>query len=666
MDTKIYVNVIIPIPISNDITYVVPNNCINKIEIGKRVLIPFGNTKSRIGVIKEILHDFSSDFKLKEIIKVLDDRPIINQKHIDFWNWISSYYVSPIGMVMKMATLSSLLKKEDINFNLDNLVETVYENNNILSNAQQKAYLDIINNFKKSKTVLIKGVTSSGKTEIYKKLIYESLKLNKQVLYLLPEIAIATQMVERLSNVFGDNLLVYHSKKTVKERLKIWQIIIKSDQGSVVIGTRSAIFLPFKKLDLIIVDEEHDNSFKETNKSPRFNARDCVTVLSKIMNSKLLIGSATPSVESFYNTEINKYSLVELNKRYQNIPLPIIEVLDLKSVKKDKMKGFFSPKSILEIESNLSQNRQVLVLLNRRGFSRVKECKSCGHFSRCKKCDVTLIYHKKKKIMSCHYCGYFEPFSNTCSSCGSESVIFKGGGTEKVQLQLSELFPKHIVDRMDYDSTMKKGSYKALMDRFCNQETNILIGTQMISKGLDFSNVGLVVVLNADGHLSFPDFRSFEKTYQLLTQVTGRAGRKNYQGKVFVQTYNSDLSVINYFVNQNFSEFYNSQIKDRELYNYPPFCKLLKIDFFHKNISILNQSAHFFTNKLKRDTNNEILGPEFGIIDRINNYYIKSILIKSKKGSSAKLKERISRISQSIKNDKKYRNTKIIIDVDPC
>ena len=268
--------------------------------------------------------------------------------------------------------------------------------------------------------------------------------------------------------------------------------------------------------------------------------------------------------------------------------------------------------------------------------------------------------------MSCHYCGYFENFSNNCSSCGSDSVVFKGGGTEKVQLQLQNLFPNHIIDRMDYDSTMKKGSYKSLMDRFCKQETNILIGTQMISKGLDFSNVGLVVVLNADGHLSFPDFRSFERTYQILTQVTGRAGRKDYQGKVFVQTYNSELSVINYFVNQNFIEFYKSQIKDRENYNYPPFCKLLRIDFLHTNHIDLNQSANFFSNELKKYIDDEILGPEFGVIDRINNYYIKSILIKSKKGSSTKLKERISRISQSMKNNKKYRNTKIVIDVDPC
>jgi len=666
MGDKIYVNVIIPIPISSDITYVVPDNYINNLEVGKRVLVPFGKTKFRIGIIKEILSEFNSDFELKEIIKVLDDQSIINQYHIDFWTWISNYYVSPIGMVMKMATLSSLLKKEDLDFNLEPLANPVWQNNNILSDSQQNAYIDVINNFKKNKTVLIKGVTSSGKTEIYKKLIHDSLKLNKQVLYLLPEIAIATQMVERLSEVFGDSLLVYHSKKTVKERLRIWKIIIQSDTGSVIIGTRSAIFLPFRNLDLIIVDEEHDSSFKENKKSPRFNARDCVTVLSKLMNAKLLIGSATPSIESFYNTEINKYSLVELNSRYKNIPLPIIEVLDLKSVKKEQMKGFFSPNSILEIESNLLKNRQVLVLLNRRGFSRVKECKSCGYFSRCKKCDVTLIYHRQKKIMSCHYCGYFENFSNNCSSCGSDSVVFKGGGTEKVQLQLQNLFPNHIIDRMDYDSTMKKGSYKILMDRFCKQETNILIGTQMISKGLDFSNVGLVVVLNADGHLSFPDFRSFERTYQILTQVTGRAGRKDYQGKVFVQTYNSELSVINYFVNQNFIEFYKSQIKDREAYNYPPFCKLLKIDFLHTKNTTLNQSANFFSNELKKHIDDEVLGPEFGVIDRINNYYIKSILIKSKKGASTKLKERIDNISQSMKNDKKYRNTKIVIDVDPC
>jgi len=667
MTTKIYVNVIIPIPISNDITYVVPNNCINKIEIGKRVLVPFGNTKSRIAVIKDILHDYSSNFKLKEIIKVLDDDSIIKPKHIKFWNWISKYYVTPIGIVMKMAILSSLLKDEIINYDSNNFINSEYNNNNKLSDAQEKAYIEIKSNFKKNKTVLIKGITSSGKTEIYKKLIYESLKLNKQVLFLLPEIAIATQMVERLSNVFGKSLLVYHSKKSVKERLQIWNIISKSKSGNIVIGTRSAIFLPFNKLDLIIVDVEHDNSFKETNKSPRFNARDCVTILGKIMNSKLLIGSATPSIESFYNTKINKYSLVELNERYQNIPLPIINIIDLKTINKEDMKGFFSPKSLLEIDSNLNLDRQVLILLNRRGFSRVKECKTCGYISKCKKCDVTLIYHRKKKIMSCHYCGYFENYSNSCNSCGSKSITFKGGGTEKVEQQLSVLFPNHIIDRMDYDSTMKKGSYKSLMNRFSKQETNILIGTQMISKGLDFSNVGLVVVLNADSHLSFPDFRSFEKTYQLLTQVTGRAGRKNYQGKVLVQTYNSNLSVINDFENQNFLDFYNSQIKEREKYNYPPFYKLLKIEFFHKNISILNESANFFTNNIKKYSDAEILGPEFGVIDRINNYYIKSTLIKSKKGRSFNMiKENINKTSKFIKSQKKYKNTKIIIDVDPC
>tara|TARA_Y100001954_G_scaffold81540_1_gene89663 strand:+ start:338 stop:2341 length:2004 start_codon:yes stop_codon:yes gene_type:complete len=667
MNVKIYVNVIIPIPISNDISYVVPNNLIDKIEIGKRVLVPFGKTKTRIAFIKEILYDTNFDFELKEILEVLDDYAILSHKHLEFWSWISKYYLTPIGIVMKMALLSTLLKKENIHFDSNNRINRFFNNENILSQAQQIAYNEIKNNFKRNKTVLLKGVTSSGKTEIYKKLIFESLKLNKQVLFLLPEIAIATQMVERLFNVFGDSLLVYHSKKTTKERLNIWGEISNSKKGNVIIGTRSAIFLPFSKLDLIIVDEEHDSSFKETNKNPRFNARDCVTILSNIMNSKLLIGSATPSIESFYNTKINKYSLVELNERYQKIPLPSIEIIDLKKIKKENMKGFFSSNSITEINSNLLLNRQVLVLLNRRGFSRVKECKSCGYISKCRKCDVTLIYHKIKKIMSCHYCGYFENYSNLCNSCGSSSVNFKGGGTEKVEHQLIELFPNHVIDRMDYDSTMKKGSYKALMNRFSNLETHILIGTQMISKGLDFSNVGLVIVLNADSHLSFPDFRSFEKTYQILTQVTGRAGRKSYQGKVLVQTYNSELSVINDFENQNFLDFYNSQIKEREEFNYPPFLKLIKIEFYHKNVSILNQSAKLFTDKLKRETDNEILGPEFGVIDRLNNYYFKSTLVKSKKGKSLILvKKSINDISKFIKNQKKYKNTKIVIDVDPC
>ena len=544
----------------------------------------------------------------------------------------------------------------------------------ILSPKQEEAYLKIKEGFAEKPVVLLHGVTSSGKTEIYIKLINEMIKAGKQVLYLLPEIALTTQIIFRLQKYFGDQAGVYHSKYNEHERVEIRNKIIKaSDDKSdhkykIIIGARSAIFLPFDNLGMIIVDEEHDSSFKQYDPAPRYNARDAAIYLSQMHNATTLLGSATPAVESYYNALTKKYNLVEITERYGGIELPQILIANLKEEMRMKtMKSHFSSLLIKNIDEALTAKQQVILFQNRRGFSLRLECDVCNYMPECKNCDVTLIYHKHKNLLMCHYCGYSTRLPEVCPACGSKSILMKGFGTEKVEDELSIIFPEAKIERMDLDTTRSKNAYRRIINDFEDRHIDILVGTQMVTKGLDFDNVGVVGILNADNMLSYPDFRSFERSFQLMAQVSGRAGRKNTQGKVIIQTYNPMHPIIGNVIHTDYISMFNNQLKERKTFKYPPFHRLIKVTLKHINPDLLNEASTYLANQMKKAFAKRVLGPEFPIVSRVKTLYLKDILLKIEKEISInQAKETLKAIiTNNFSKIEKYKSIRIVIDVDP-
>lgn len=536
-----------------------------------------------------------------------------------------------------------------------------------LSPAQHQAFSQIKTNFEEKDVALLHGVTSSGKTEIYIKLIREAIDKGQQVLYLLPEIALTTQIINRLRKHFGDLVGVYHSKFNNNERAEIWNEVQHSGRFPVVIGTRSSIFLPFSNLGLIIVDEEHENTFKQQQPSPRYNARDTVIKYAQLLNAKVLLASATPSVESYHNALLDKYALVELNERYGGVNMPEIDIEDIKYVTHRKqMKGAFSPKLLQSIENALSKNEQVILFQNRRGFAPVSECKSCGWTAKCVSCDVSLTYHKYQEVLKCHYCGYSEQPITRCKPCGSMEVIIKGYGTEKLEEELQPFFTDAVIKRLDLDTSRKKYAYDSLIHDFENRKIDILIGTQMITKGLDFNNVSLVGVINADSLLNYPDFRSHERSYQLMAQVAGRSGRKEKQGKVVVQTYSAEHDIIKSVKENDYMSMYKSEISERELFNYPPFCKLISITVSHKDYELTNKAARELAIHMRAAFDNCVLGPEYPAVSRVKNRYLKNIILKIGSNLSLKKsKKHLLELVESLNKHPKYLSVRFTIDVDP-
>ena len=510
------------------------------------------------------------------------------------------------------------------------------------------------------------GVTSSGKTEIYVKLILDYLKKNRQVLYLVPEIALTTQLVTRLKKYFGDKLLVYHSKYSLDQRTEIWKIVL-NNPGKIILGARSSVFLPFNDLKLIIIDEEHENAYKQFNPSPRYHARDSAIYLAMLYNAKVLLGSATPCIESYFNAISNKYNLINLDKRYNDVSLPSIILKDLKeSISSKKMVGSFSKYLINEIRSVLENGKQVIIFQNRRGYSPYQECESCGYVFSCKNCDVSLTYHSITNELKCHHCGYCIKNENKCTNCNSNSLIKKGLGTQKIVEELRSLFPEYRTERMDQDSTKNKNSFFKLINEFEDQKFQILVGTQMLGKGLDFKNVDLVGIVNADNLIYFPDFRSQEKCYQLIQQVAGRAGRSHSRGKVIVQTYNPKHNVMIKIKNNDFKGLFKDQLNERHTFNYPPYSRIIKITLKNKNLNILKSSATWISKSLKSYFKDRVYGPEFPLIPRLQNHYINNFQIKIP--VDVNLKESklvIKKISNSFDSIPQFRSTKFSIDVDP-
>ena len=539
-----------------------------------------------------------------------------------------------------------------------------------LAPSQTTALKEIRESFEDKQVSLLHGVTGSGKTEIYVELIREQLELGKQVLYLLPEIALTTQLIQRLSAYFGELIGIYHSKFNQNERVEIWNNVLNNNPNRfrIILGARSSIFLPFSDLGLIIVDEEHESSFKQYDPSPRYNARDCAVVLGHMYKAKVLLGSATPSIESYYNAKNGKYGLINLTERFGGLQMPEIFCADLKKERRQKsMQSHFSSYLMDTMRGVLNKGEQVILFQNRRGYTPMWQCEICNWTPKCKNCDVSLTYHKHTNSLKCHYCGHHSAPIGTCSACGSNRLKMLGFGTEKIEDELSLMLPDKVIQRMDLDTTRSKNAYENIINDFENRQIDILIGTQMVTKGLDFDNVSLVGVLDADMLLNRSDFRAFERSYQLMSQVAGRSGRKHKRGSVIVQTGDPDHWVIQKVIAHDYVGFYNSEILERKNFFYPPFYKLIDIYFRHKEEYVLDRAAMEFGNQLREIFKERVLGPEYPVVKRVKNLYIKKITLKIERDApEKKVKERIQELVSSFYSVPFNKSIRMVIDVDPA
>ena len=738
-----YVDVILPLPLEGLFTYGVSDELAAQVQAGVRVVVPFNKSK-RYTAIAVRQHDEKPDFDTKNIIEILDNQPIILPEQLRLWQWISDYYMAPLGEVMN-AALPAGLKNEDgyqpktetciglceayrseqalhLAFDMLHRAEKQqkvlaeflsfdYENSDItrdelmneshctsavlkalidrkilytyerevgrlnhggephpeqikpLSEPQQKAFDEIQSQFENKRVVLLNGVTSSGKTEIYIHLIQKALDEGRQVLYLLPEIALTVQMMERLRRVFGNRLGIYHSKYSDAERVEIWQKQLSDEPYDVILGARSAVFLPFQRLGLVIVDEEHETSFKQQDPAPRYHARSAAIM----MGSPVLLGTATPSMESYYNAQTGKFGLVELKTRYQGIELPEIQVVDVKDLRRRKMMtGPFSPQLLTAMRMALDEKKQVILFQNRRGFAPMIECNACGWVPKCKNCDVALTLHKTTNTLTCHYCGHTYAVPTQCPACECRDLHGRGYGTEKIEDQIRDIFPEARVARMDLDTTRSRNAYERLIGDFASGRTNVLIGTQMISKGLDFDRVAVVGILDADSMLNNPDFRAYEHAFMMMSQVSGRAGRKGKRGLVLLQTKNKELPVIQQVTNNDWPTFYADLIEERRDFRYPPFHHLIYIYMRHRHENVVDSAAIFMASLLRQSFGNRVLGPDKPGVSKVKTLHIRKIVLKLENGIDLRrVREYLRRAQTQLMQDKRNAALQVFFDVDP-
>lgn len=824
----LFADILIPLPVVGTFTYRVPYDLNEFIEVGHRVSVQFGRKKIYSGLVKRIHTEVPQEHIPKYIITLLDEKPIVNNIQLRFWEWMAGYYMSTEGEVMNAALpaafklaseskvvlsptfvpdfdilntfeyqvtealiekkklsvdeisklvgyqkvlpllktmieqriivmeeeLKDIYKPKTVNFisiseefisesNLQELMdefgkrahkqlellltfiamvslplsveksvmkpdllkksgssqsalkslldknilistskpvsrfEELADNNTNnelkLSPHQSDTYKSILQSFDKHNVVLLHGVTSGGKTEVYIKLITDTINSGKQVLYMLPEIALTTQIINRLRKYFGDEVGVYHSRYNNNERAEVWNNIAGRDDDkihkkySIILGPRSSLFLPYDNLGLIIVDEEHDSSYKQFDPAPRYNARDAAIYLATLHDAKVILGSATPAIESYYNAKSGKYGMAVITERYGGVKLPKVAVVNLMEEKKRRMmKSHFSSVLLKNMHDAIEKGHQVILFQNRRGFSLRIECDVCHWVPQCKNCDVTLTYHKYSELLKCHYCGYSTTVPPTCGDCGNTGLKMQGFGTEKVAEDLSLLMPDVKIDRMDLDTTRTKNSFNRIITDFEDKRTDILTGTQMVTKGLDFDNVQVVGVLSADNMLSFPDFRAHERSFQLMSQVSGRAGRKDKQGMVIIQAWKPNHPILKDVVNHDYVSMYLRQLAERKKFNYPPYFRLIIVRMKHKKAHILNEGAAVLTRDLREQFGKLVYGPEYPLVGRVRNFYIKQTLLKIPKG--ANLKEVKSNIHKSLirtKSIAKYRSMIVQFDVDP-
>lgn len=763
-----YANIILPLPLDGLFTYIVPIEQETYVQVGVRVTVPLGKSKTYVGIVAE--YPLSTDPPLKDkqgkciayksIQQVLDASPILLPQQLKLWTWISNYYMSALGDVYK-AALPSGLKEEygyrprtemyvrltdtyksaqtlallmgslkraykqlavlktylalsgidDLNtlsqdtklkeITREELVNTAHTtlpvinaligrkilksyqkevgrlNHNSLphperikplNEAQTNAYHHVLAKMTQHPVTLLHGVTSSGKTEIYIHLIQKAIDEHKQVLYLLPEIALTVQITERLQSVFGNRLGIYHSKYSDAERVEIWQKQLSDKPYDVILGARSALFLPFQRLGLVIIDEEHEQSFKQQDPAPRYHARSAAIVLAQMYpEAKTVLGTATPSIETYYNAKQGKYGLVELTKRYKDIELPEIEIVDIKDLQHRKMMtGPFSPRLLSIVRNALQRGEQAILFQNRRGFAPMIECRQCGWVPKCPNCDVSLTYHKTMDYLSCHYCGYTMKVPSVCPCCESKELRGRGYGTEKIEDEIRNILPEAHIARMDLDTTRTKNAYERIIHDFSTGKTNLLIGTQMISKGLDFDKVSVVGILNADSMLNYPDFRAYEQAFAMMSQVSGRAGRKGRQGQVVLQTKSPTLPVIQQVVNNDFQTFFDELLEERKEFRYPPFYNLIYVYLKHRDESIVNSAALEFASRLREIFGARVLGPDKPAVARIKTLSIRKIVIKLEKGISyLTIRQYLHNVLNAMLVDHRYGALQVYYDVDP-
>lgn len=754
-----YVDVILPLPLEGTFTYSVPEPMVAQVRMGVRVLVPLGRSKTYTAMAVR-LHSEKPEFETRPIIQVIDAEPVLIEQQLHLWQWISTYYMSPIGDVFKAALPAGLKAEENyrpktvrcvtLPANLrseqslhmaltilkralkqhqtfstylelshwseidgetppahiaeiacdelqnaanasDAVLRQLIQRNFLeiyhrevgrlnttgeyhperiqpLSPAQQAAEDSIQKQFNEKNVVLLHGVTSSGKTEIYIHLIKKAIDEGKQVLYLLPEIALTVQMTRRLQNVFGSRLGIYHSKYSDAERVEIWKKQLSSEPYDVILGARSAVFLPFTRLGLVIVDEEHETSFKQQDPAPRYHARSTAIMLARMYEgAKVLLGTATPSMESYHNACMGKYGYVQLTTRYKDVAMPEIRVVDTKDLYHRKMmRGAFSPDLLEAMRTALRNKKQVLLFQNRRGFAPMVECKVCGWVPKCKNCDVSLTYHRSMNLLTCHYCGYTYPVPKQCPNCESTELLGRGYGTEKIEDRVRELFPEARIARMDLDTTRSAGAYGRIIDDFSCGRTDILIGTQMITKGLDFSGVTVVGILNADTMLNYPDFRAYEQAFQMLSQVSGRAGRRDERGLVILQTKSADLPVIQQVVAGDFQTFARDLLEERSMFRYPPFYHLVYVYLRHRNEQLVDSAAIEMASRLRQAFADRVLGPDKPAVARVKTESIRKIVIKLEQGINLPLaRQCMAEARTQLLQDKRYAAMTVFFDVDP-
>ena len=730
-----------------------------QVRMGVRVLVPLGRSKTYTAMAVR-LHSEKPEFETRPIIQVIDAEPVLIEQQLRLWQWISTYYMSPIGDVFKAALPAGLKAEENyrpktvrcvtLPANLrseqslhmaltilkralkqhqtfstylqlshwseidgetppahiaeiacdelqnaanasDAVLRQLIQRNFLelyhrevgrlnttgeyhperiqpLSPAQQAAEDSIQKQFNEKNVVLLHGVTSSGKTEIYIHLIKKAIDEGKQVLYLLPEIALTVQMTRRLHNVFGSRLGIYHSKYSDAERVEIWKKQLSSEPYDVILGARSAVFLPFTRLGFVIVDEEHETSFKQQDPAPRYHARSTAIMLARMYEgAKVLLGTATPSMESYHNACTGKYGYVQLTTRYKDVAMPEIRVVDTKDLYHRKMmRGAFSPDLLEAMRTALRNKKQVLLFQNRRGFAPMVECKVCGWVPKCKNCDVSLTYHRSMNLLTCHYCGYTYPVPKQCPNCESTELLGRGYGTEKIEDRVRELFPEARIARMDLDTTRSAGAYGRIIDDFSCGRTDILIGTQMITKGLDFSGVTVVGILNADTMLNYPDFRAYEQAFQMLSQVSGRAGRRDERGLVILQTKSADLPVIQQVVAGDFQTFARDLLEERSMFRYPPFYHLVYVYLRHRNEQLVDSAAIEMASRLRQVFADRVLGPDKPAVARVKTESIRKIVIKLEQGINLPLaRQCMAEARTQLLQDKRYAAMTVFFDVDP-
>lgn len=730
-----------------------------QVRMGVRVLVPLGRSKTYTAMAMR-LHSEKPEFETRPIIQVIDAEPVLIEQQLRLWQWISTYYMSPIGDVFKAALPAGLKAEENyrpktvrcvtLPANLrseqslhmaltilkralkqhqtfstylqlshwseidgdtppahiaeiacdelqnaanasDAVLRQLIQRNFLelyhrevgrlntsgeyhperiqpLSAAQQAAEDSIREQFNEKNVVLLHGVTSSGKTEIYIHLIKKAIDEGKQVLYLLPEIALTVQMTRRLQNVFGSRLGIYHSRYSDAERVEIWKKQLSSEPYDVILGARSAVFLPFTRLGLVIVDEEHETSFKQQDPAPRYHARSTAIMLARMYEgAKVLLGTATPSMESYHNACTGKYGYVQLTTRYKDVAMPEIRVVDTKDLYRRKMmRGAFSPDLLEAMRTALRNKKQVLLFQNRRGFAPMVECKVCGWVPKCKNCDVSLTYHRSMNLLTCHYCGYTYPVPKQCPNCESTELLGRGYGTEKIEDRVRELFPEARIARMDLDTTRSAGAYGRIIDDFSCGRTDILIGTQMITKGLDFSGVTVVGILNADTMLNYPDFRAYEQAFQMLSQVSGRAGRRDERGLVILQTKSADLPVIQQVVTGDFQTFARDLLEERSMFRYPPFYHLVYVYLRHRNEQLVDSAAIEMASRLRQAFADRVLGPDKPAVARVKTESIRKIVIKLEQGINLPLaRQCMAEARTQLLQDKRYAAMTVFFDVDP-